>query len=210
MAKMPHEQQKAPVTQGIYTSIVVVSIAVMAASCFFFYFLLLNAAENLHNKMTISAIKAPVLFYDSNPAGRILNRFSKDVGCMDDELPPLFLRALTTCLASFCAILVPAATNYWLFLALLPILGAVAFYARYYLKSSRELKRIEAVKCSPVYSHITETVNGLEIVRISNMSRTFLERLQRLAQIGYVKVEKIFQLPTLSTQMPVTADHVGY
>lgn len=115
MAKMSHDQQKAPVTLGIYTSLVVVSIVVMAASCFFFYYILLKAAENLHNKMTVSAIKAPVLFYDSNPAGRILNRFSKDVGCMDDELPPLFLRALTTCLTSFCAMLVPAATNYWLF-----------------------------------------------------------------------------------------------
>ena len=83
--------------------------------------------------------------------------------------------------------LVPAATNYWLFLALLPILATVAFYARYYLKSSRELKRIEAIKCSPVYSHITETANGLEIVHVSNMSKTFIERLQRLAQIGYVR-----------------------
>lgn len=187
MAKMPHYQQKAPITQVIYASLVAVSIVVMAASCFSFYYLLLKAAENLHNKMTITAIKAPVLFYDSNPAGRILNRFSKDVGCMDEELPPLFLRALTTCLASFCAMLVPAATNYWLFLALLPILGTVAYYARYYLKSSRELKRIEAIKCSPVYSHITETANGLEIVHISNMSRTFLERLQRLVQIGSVR-----------------------
>jgi len=175
MAKMPKVQQKAPATLGSYTSIVVVSIIAMTTSCFFFNCILLKATENLHNKMT------------TNPAGRILNRFSKDVGCMDDQLPPLFLRALTICLASFCAMLVPAATNYWLFLVLLPILVTVASYVRYYLKSSRELKRIEAIKCSPVYSHITETANGLEIVHVSNMSRTFPERLQRLVQMGYVR-----------------------
>ncbi|KAL9978313.1 hypothetical protein ACROYT_G015813 [Oculina patagonica] len=127
MAEMSHDQQQAPETQVIHACLVAVSIIVMAASSFFFYYLLLRAAENLHNKMTVSTIKAPVLFFDTNPAGRILNRFSKDVGCMDD--------------------------------------------------SSRELKRIEAIKCSPVYSHITETANGLEIVHTSNMNKTFLDRL---------------------------------
>ncbi|KAL9978294.1 hypothetical protein ACROYT_G015793 [Oculina patagonica] len=179
MAEMSHDQQKASDTQVIHACLVAVSIVVMAVSCFFFYYLLLKAAENLHNKMTVSTIKAPVLFFDTNPAGRILNRFSKDVGCMDDVLPPLFLQALVMCLFQLCTMLVPAATNYWLFLALLPIIGILVYYARYYLKSSRELKRIEAIKCSPVYSHITETANGLEIVHISDMSRTFLDRLQR-------------------------------
>ena len=184
MAEMSHEQQKAVDTQVIHACLVVVSIVVMATSCFFFYYLLLKAAENLHNKMTVSTIKAPVLFFDTNPAGRILNRFSKDVGCMDDVIPPLFLQALTNCLSSLCAMLVPAAANFWLFFALLPIIAILIYYARYYLKSSRELKRIEAIKCSPVYSHITETASGLEIVHISDMSRTFLNRLQRLVTSG--------------------------
>ena len=174
------DQQKAPDTHVIHACLVAVSIVVTTASCFLFYYLLLKAAENLHNKMTLTTIKAPVFFFDTNPAGRILNRFSKDVGCMDDVIPPLFLQAVKFCLFSLSAILVPAATNYWLFLVLLPIIAIFGYYVRYYLKSSRELKRIEAIKCSPVYSHITETLNGLEIVHTSNMNKTFLDRLQRL------------------------------
>lgn len=180
MAVMSREDQKAPITQVIHASVVAVAIVAMAISSFLFYHLLLKAAEKLHNKMSTTIIKAPVLFFDTNPAGRLLNRFSKDVGSMDDVLPPLFLSALKLCLSSFCAILVPAATNYWLFLALLPIIGIYVYFGRYFLKSSRELKRIEAIRCSPVYSHITETVNGLEIVHSSNMNKTFLDRLQRL------------------------------
>ena len=179
MAEMSPEQQKASLTHVIHGCLVVVSILVMTASSFSFYYLLLKGAENLHSKITLSTIKAPVKFFDSTPAGRILNRFSKDIGSMDDVLPPLFLQALIFCLFSLSAILVPAATNLWLFLALLPIIGIFVYFARYYLKSSRELKRIEAIKCSPVYSHITETANGLEIVHTSNMSKTFLERLHR-------------------------------
>ena len=177
---MTQDQQKAADTHVIFASLVAMSIVVMTASCFLFYYLLLKASENLHNKMATATIKAPVLFFDTNPAGRILNRFSKDVGCMDDVLPSLFLQAVNFSLYCLCAVLVPAAANYWLFLALLPIIVIFGSYARYNLKSSRELKRIEAIKCSPVYSHITETLNGLEIIHTSNMNETFLNKLYRL------------------------------
>ncbi|KAL9978334.1 hypothetical protein ACROYT_G015835 [Oculina patagonica] len=179
IAEMSHDQQKTPVTQVIHACLVAVSIVVMAASCFLFYYLLLKAAQNLHKKMTITTLHAPVLFFDTTPAGRILNRFSKDVGCMDDVLPSSFLQAVVICLSSLFAMLVPAATNYWIFLALLPVIAILVYYARYYLKSSRELKRIEAIRFSPVYSHITQTLDGLEIVHTSNMKGMLLDRLQR-------------------------------
>ncbi|XP_029065992.1 uncharacterized protein LOC114888177 isoform X2 [Monodon monoceros] len=41
--------------------------------------------------MLESILRAPVLFFDRNPIGRILNRFSKDIGHMDDLLPLTFL-----------------------------------------------------------------------------------------------------------------------
>ncbi|XP_068754000.1 ATP-binding cassette sub-family C member 4-like [Montipora capricornis] len=179
MAEMSHDQQKRTNTHVIHGSLVALALVVMTISSFSFYYLLLKAAENLHSKLTVATNKAPVEVFDSTPAGRILNRFSKDIGSMDDVLPPLFLQALIFCLFSLSAILVPASTNYWLFLALLPIIGIFVYFARYYLRSSRELKRIEAIKCSPVYSHITETINGLEIVHASNMSKTFVDRLKR-------------------------------
>ena len=130
---MAHDQQKAPVTQVIHACLVAVSIVVMAASCFLFYYLLLKAAENLHNKMTTTTLHAPVLFFDTTRAGRILNRFSKDVGSMDDVLPASFLQAVIICLSSLCAILVPAATNYWILLALVPVISILVYYARYFL-----------------------------------------------------------------------------
>ena len=176
---MSHDQQKAPITQAIHASLVAMAIVFMAGSSFFFTYTLLKAAENLHDKMTLSTIKAPVLFFDTNPAGRIQNRFSKDVGCMDDVLPTIFLQACMSCLFAICAAIAPAVVNYWLFLALLPVIGIFIYFARYYLKSSREFKRIEAIKCSPVYSHIAETANGLEIVHTSNMHSSFLDSLYR-------------------------------
>ena len=133
----------------------------------------------------IAGIRAVKMFaweWNFIDGGRILNRFSKDVGTIDDVLPIRFLESVTMCLFSLLSFLVPAVTNYWLFLALLPILSIFMYYARYYLASSRELKRIEAIKCSPVYSHFTETIHGLEIIHISNKNKAFLERLERLVE----------------------------
>ena len=136
-----------------------------------------SSQQNGHDDRQSSCV-----VYDTNPGGRILNRFSKDVGTIDDVLPIRFLESVTMCLFSLLSFLVPAVTNYWLFLALLPILSIFMYYARYYLASSRELKRIEAIKCSPVYSHFTETIHGLEIIHISNKNKAFLERLERLVE----------------------------
>jgi ABC-type multidrug transport system fused ATPase/permease subunit len=37
----------------------------------------------MHNKMAESVLRAPIEFFDSNPIGRILTRFSKDVTVLD-------------------------------------------------------------------------------------------------------------------------------
>ncbi len=43
-------------------------------------------ARSLHNQMFNSLLRAPVLFFDSNPIGRVVNRFSKDVSSIDEQL----------------------------------------------------------------------------------------------------------------------------
>uniref|UniRef100_A0A8D1GHM6 Cystic fibrosis transmembrane conductance regulator n=1 Tax=Sus scrofa TaxID=9823 RepID=A0A8D1GHM6_PIG len=53
------------------------------------FYILVNSSQTFHNKMLESILRAPVLFFNRNPAGRILNRFSKDTGHMDDLLPQI-------------------------------------------------------------------------------------------------------------------------
>ena len=196
MIDMSHDQQRAPSTLAIYGVLVFGSLFVSTLGAFSIFYATLRSSEKLHNRMTSAVVKAPVLFFDTNPAGRILNRFSKDIGCMDDSLPGSFLTAVQLLMFSVFAFLIPAATNVWLFFALVPLTGLIVFVTRYYLKSSRELKRLEAVKCSPVYSHIYETVHGLEIVRSSRMERDFLSRLYRFVSVHFALNEsfRIFSL----------------
>lgn len=49
--------------------------------------IVLKSSTNLHKAMFINLINAPMTFFNENPPGRILNRFSKDIGGIDELVP---------------------------------------------------------------------------------------------------------------------------
>lgn len=78
----------------IYTAIVVVSIILTTLRSILFLRIAMRSAENLHNSMFKSLIRAPMRFFDTHPSGRILNRFSRDMGAVDDLLPRIMLESI--------------------------------------------------------------------------------------------------------------------
>ena len=185
---MPYEQQRSHITLLVYASMVTMSLLLTAASSFCFYLAAINASENLHDEMTEAVIKAPVLFFDTNPVGRILNRFSKDIGCMDDLLPGQSLFTVQLLFFVLSGIILSAVSNVWLFIVCVPLMVFFIFLAKFYLRSSREVRRLEAMACSPVYSCIADTVAGLEVIRSSVMEEAFISRLYRSVSDVYLVV----------------------
>lgn len=45
----------------------------------------------MHDEMFESVSRSPMSFFHVNPSGRILNRFSKDMGAVDELLPQAML-----------------------------------------------------------------------------------------------------------------------
>ena len=123
------------------------------------------STSRLHDQMVSAILKAPVLFFDVNPTGRIVNRFSKDLGLMDEILPSsLYIgsRALLFVLISF---LVPFFSNLWLGFVAIPLLILCGYYSRWYIRTSREVARLQALSYSPVLSHFSSTLEGLVTIR---------------------------------------------
>ena len=98
---------------GIYTFTTMTSVLLNFGRAILFYFICLRASYILHNHMFSSVLRTFVQFFDNNPAGiiisiivvlqpnvpsfhtgRILNRFSKDIGFLDDLLPYIFCEYL--------------------------------------------------------------------------------------------------------------------
>lgn len=108
-----------------------------------FYTVCVRASQKLHDNMFKGMISTSMRFFDTNPAGRILNRFSKDMGAADEFLPKAVLDATQIILNMFGAIVVTAIVNP-LFLVPVAVLSIVFIGVRkVYLKTSKNIKRLE-------------------------------------------------------------------
>lgn len=170
------ENQKDKTNLIIFGCLVLGSFIFAAARAFCFLQAAVRCSERLHDKMTVAILEAPALFFDSNLVCRILNRFSKDTGCMDEVLPKAFLFAIQLVLAMLSSILVPTVANPWLLFVAVPRAVAVVYISQYYLKTSRQLKRLESINRSPAFSHISDTIDGLETIRTRARQKDFEEQ----------------------------------
>lgn len=179
LTTLPREKQTKWTNFGIYAGCVALAILATTVRAYLFFVAVLRSSEKLHNNMATAILKAPVLFFDSNPTGRILNRFSKDIGCLDEVLPQTFLFAIQMVLFVLTAALLPLVANAWLAAVVVPIILLYVYIARYFMRTSRELKRLESVARSPVLSQISETLDGLDTIRSRGRQQEFAEQLYR-------------------------------
>lgn len=106
--------------------------------------LAIKASKGLHNAMYQGVTRASMYFFNTNPSGRILNRFSKDLGQVDEILPSVTIDVIQIFLSLAGIVAVVAAVNPY-FLIPTVIIGIIFFYMRrFYLLSSRNIKRMEA------------------------------------------------------------------
>ena len=106
-------------------------------------------------------------FFDTTPTGRILNRFTKDIDLIDFMMPNTF-RFFLIMLGSIVSVFVVIAYSTPIFLAVLgPVLIVLLLILIVYLPTSRQLRRLESVTRSPVFSHVAETIQGVPTVFIN-------------------------------------------
>ena len=163
----------------MYACLVSMCLIFTVVRAYGFLLICLRCAERLYDKMLLAILQAPVLFFDSNPVGRILNRFASDVGCVDELLPKTFLKAVQNLLSISILILISITSNPWLFFLAFPLTMMVVYISKYYLKTARELKRLESISRSPVFSHFSETLLGLDTIRTRGRQADFVETFYR-------------------------------
>nr|CAD7267792.1 unnamed protein product [Timema shepardi] len=112
--------------------------------------------ENLHNKMFKSVLHTKLRFFDVNssdwvtncntsPPGRILNRFSKDVGAMDEQLLKMMFDSSTILMFCLFGLGVVVIINYQSALPLAVLFVGFYFLKRFYTKTSKDLKRLDGI-----------------------------------------------------------------
>lgn len=129
----------------IYSAIVFSIFIVGLTRSFVYYNCCMRSSERLHNSAFSALIRTDMHFFDTNPSGRILNRFSKDTTGIDEHLPKALLDSGQVLLSIAGALIVTCMVNY-IFLVPALLIGVVCFWIRkVYLKTSKNIKRLEGI-----------------------------------------------------------------
>lgn len=140
----------------------------------------LKASSQLHDKVFHKVSRATMAFFDTTPTGRILNRFSKDLDEIDVHLPFNIDSASLNIVRILISIGMVAAVFPWFLIGLAPLIVIFALINRVFNRSSRQLKRMDGVTRSPIYSHLTATVQGLSTLHAYNKMAEFNAVLKEL------------------------------
>ncbi|KAJ3387332.1 hypothetical protein HDU84_000905 [Entophlyctis sp. JEL0112] len=134
----------------------------------------------MHDKMLASILKAPMIFFETNPAGRILSRFSRDFTETDRRLPFLFQAVVEMFLNILGTFILVAYASPFMLIVIVLIVPVYSYVLNLYRSCLRELKRIEAVSRSPLYSQINEILTGISTIRAFGVSDRFISISQGL------------------------------
>eukprot|EP00835_Amoeboradix_gromovi_P005264 NODE_479_length_7889_cov_0.324390.p1 type:complete len:624 gc:universal NODE_479_length_7889_cov_0.324390:5959-7830(+) len=125
----------------------------------------LKGSSRTHELLLKGVLSTPVRFFDVTPVGRIINRFSKDVQVVDRNVSSSMLSVLYCTLGTLVIVVMIISIAPIFVFGMVPVCCAYVYISKYYLKTSRELKRLESVKKSPIYSLFSETLLGADTIR---------------------------------------------
>ncbi|KAH3901580.1 uncharacterized protein SCDLUD_001343 [Saccharomycodes ludwigii] len=165
----------------IYFGIGVLYATLSAAKSIINFIAGINASRKIFVAVLEKVLYAKLRFFDSTPIGRIMNRFSKDIESVDQELTPFVEGAFISLVQCISTIfLIGYITPGFLIIAIL--IGFMYYLVGYfYLCGSRELKRFESISRSPIHQHFSETLVGVTTIRAFGDERRFM--LQNLNKI---------------------------
>ncbi|XP_074237718.1 multidrug resistance-associated protein 1 isoform X8 [Saimiri boliviensis] len=134
------------------------------------------ASRRLHLTLLDNVLRSPMSFFERTPSGNLVNRFSKELDTVDSMIPQvikMFMGSLFNVVGACIIILLatPIAA------VIIPPLGLIYFFVqRFYVATSRQLKRLESVSRSPIYSHFNETLLGVSVIRAFEEQERFIRQ----------------------------------
>jgi ATP-binding cassette, subfamily C (CFTR/MRP), member 1 len=150
---------------GVYGALGVAQALTLFAGSLTLAYGCLSAALYLHNKLLNHSMRLPMSFFDTTPLGRIMNRFSKDVDMVDNTLP-MTIRMWIMMLFNVLAVFAVITYSTPFFAVVIVPLGIIYYFIqKFYVATSRQLKRLESVTRSPIYSHFGESITGQSTIR---------------------------------------------
>uniref|UniRef100_A0A8C5PFP9 Multidrug resistance-associated protein 1-like n=1 Tax=Leptobrachium leishanense TaxID=445787 RepID=A0A8C5PFP9_9ANUR len=134
------------------------------------------ASRSLHNQMLDDILHLPLQFFEMTPMGQVLNRFTKDVYVIDERFH-YYLRTWLNCMLDVLGtILVIIYATPLFTLVIIPLAFFYLLIQRYYIASSRQIRRLDGASRSPVISQFGETLLGVSTIRAYGHQERFMNQ----------------------------------
>ncbi|KAK3718773.1 hypothetical protein QZH41_014043 [Actinostola sp. cb2023] len=191
---------------GVYGAFTAGLLIVTLARTLIFYTHCLFASCRLHTRMLKALLRAPAYFFEVNSIGRILNRFSKDMNYVDESLPSTLIDFFSTAFMTIGVIVLVGASTPISFAIVLPIFIVFIIERMFYIRTARDLKRLDGISRSPLFGHFSTTFLGLDTIRAFNAKESFFHQFHHYLEantrslFGYICVSSwlTFRLELLS------------
>ncbi|PWN90969.1 hypothetical protein FA10DRAFT_230362 [Acaromyces ingoldii] len=150
------------------------AVSICIAPFILYSWLAISTARKFHDDMFRSVLRAPLQWFETIPTGRLLNLFSRDVNVIDEVLPRVLHGFFRTMIIVAGVMVVVTVSVPPFIIAIPPLWFMYRAVQRYYLATSRELKRLDAVSKSPIFQWFQESLGGLSTIRAYGQETRFI------------------------------------
>ncbi|XP_060812927.1 ATP-binding cassette sub-family C member Sur isoform X1 [Bombus pascuorum] len=165
-----------------------------------------RARRKLHEEAVSRLLRVPMSFFDCNPVGKILNRFSADTGVIDKKISMSIQRLTFFVLLCGSAILVNVIVSPWFFIAAIPTCAAYYIVQKFYRCSAKHLQRLDGSTRWPITTHFSETLRGLATLRASKQENRFMEQAMKCLDVN---TNAFLLLNSSSRWLGIALDYLG-
>uniref|UniRef100_A0A8C1PKV4 ABC-type glutathione-S-conjugate transporter n=1 Tax=Cyprinus carpio TaxID=7962 RepID=A0A8C1PKV4_CYPCA len=126
------------------------------------------ASRHLHLELLNNVLHSPMSFFESTPSGNLLNRFSKEIDAIDCMIPDglkMMLGYVFKLLEVCIIVIITRSTS---------LTSILLCFQSFYVATSCQLRRLESVSRSPIYTHFNETVQGAGVIRAFGEQSRFI------------------------------------
>ena len=175
------EDSKYPLVFGLLILALVLTNMIRATTVLA---VVLKSASNLHDAMVRRVLRADILFFDSNPIGRIVTRFSKELMMFDTVVPPTIMLTFQGFFRIVTVVITIAIINPYILIVV--FVGSLMMY--YIMKRGSkvmiESQRKESIARGPLNGNFAMLVNGLVSVRANDRIDYFREAFDKDMQMS--------------------------
>jgi ATP-binding cassette subfamily C (CFTR/MRP) protein 1 len=172
----------------VYAILGIIELVLKFGDDLTYFFRCAQASKVVHKNLLNNVLKSPMKFFDTNPIGRIVNRFTSDLDTMDQMIPFALMDFIWCLMECITIVLLISVTTPPFIGIMVPLIGIYFFIQKIYITSSRQIKRLYSISKSPIFSHFTETTNGASTIRAYKQQKRFIQDSQDKVSVNVTSI----------------------